>query len=121
MNRTPSGTALATAITLGALSWLMVAYVTGRREAWDSELYFTVVLPSLGLLAGLLAFVAPERPWRWAFWPFAGQAAVAFIQNPTANLMLMPVGLIAFAFFGALCLIPAYLGAWLRRRLAGRT
>ena len=108
----------AAAITLGAVSWLVVAHVTGRREAWDSELYFTVVLPSLGLLAGLLAFVVPERPWRWAFWPFAGQAAVAFMQNPTANLM--PVGLIVFAFFGAFCLIPAYLGAWLRRRLVGR-
>lgn len=85
-----------------------------------ASLYFTVGLPFMGLLAGLLAFVVPERPWRWAFWPFTGQAAVAFMQNPSANLMLMPVGLISFAFFGAFCLIPAYLGAWLRRRLAGR-
>ena len=118
MNRTRSRIALAAAITLGAVSWLVVAHVTGRREAWDSELYFTAVLPSMALLAGLLAFVAPERPWQWAFWPFAGQAAVAFIQNPTASLM--PLGLIVFAFFGAFCLIPAYLGAWLRRRLVGR-
>jgi hypothetical protein len=113
MNRTPARIAYALAIVSGVASWFLVAHFTNRREAWDSELYFSVVLPALGLLAAVLAFAVPEKPWRWAFGPFGGQALAAFIQNPAANLL--PLGLVVFAVFGAFCLVPAYLGAWLRR------
>ena len=99
----------------GAVGWVAISQVTHRREAWDSELYFTWFLPSVALVVGTLAFFAPVRVWRWAFVPFAAQAAVAFVQNPTANLL--PLGLIVFAFYGALCLLPAWAGSVLRRRL----
>jgi len=112
-NRMRARVALAIALVIGAASWFLVAHFTNRREAWDSELYFSVVMPALALVSGGLAFIVPERPWRWAFAPFTGQALAAFVQNPTANLL--PMGLIVFAFFGACCLIPAYLGAALRR------
>jgi hypothetical protein len=103
------------AAAAGAAGWLSITLLTHRREAWDSELYFTAFLPLIAVLIGALAFVAPDRSWRWAFAPFGGQAVVAFVQNPTANLM--PLGLIVFAFYGALCLVPSTIGAWLRRRL----
>lgn len=101
------------AFVAGAATWLYVARVSHRVEAWDSEVYFSVGLPVIGVLAAVLAFLVPTRPWRWAFLPFAGQAVAAFVQNPTANLL--PLGLIAFAFFGAVCLMPALAGAWIRR------
>ena len=41
------------------------------------------------------------------------QAVVAFVQNPTANLL--PLGLIVFAMFGVICLVPTLVGAWFRR------
>jgi hypothetical protein len=107
--------AMVVAAVAGAASWLYVAHVSHRLEAWDSEIYFSTALPLLGLLVAALGFVVPQRPWRWAFLPFAGQALVAFVQNPTANLL--PLGLIVFAFFGAVCLVPAYVGAWVRRLL----
>ena len=103
------------AAAVGAVGWVATSQVTHRREAWDSELYFTWVLPSVALVVGGLAFFAPGRAWRWAFVPFGAQAVVAFVQNPTANLL--PLGLLVFAFYGALCLIPVWLGAGLRRRL----
>jgi hypothetical protein len=105
------------ALAVGAASWMYVAQITGRREAWDSEIYFTTVLPALAVLAAGIGMLVPDRAWRWAFLPFAGQAMAAFVQNPTANLL--PLGLIVFAFFGAFCLVPAYLGAWIGRRLRG--
>ena len=46
--------------------------------------------------------------------PFVGQALVAFLQNPTANLL--PIGLVVFAILGGICLIPAAIGAALGRR-----
>jgi peptidoglycan/LPS O-acetylase OafA/YrhL len=118
VTREPSTLLLMTAVIVGAASWWAVANMSGRREAWDSELYFLVALPALGLLTGVLGVVAPERPWRWAFAPFGGQALAAFVQNPTANLL--PIGLIVFAFFGALCLPAAYAGAFVGRRVHAR-
>ena len=101
------------AIAFGAATWLYVAHISNRREAWDSEMYFTTALPCLALVVTALGFFVPTRPWRWAFLPFAGQAAVAVVQNPTANLL--PAGLMVFGFFGAVCMVPAYAGAWMRR------
>jgi hypothetical protein len=99
----------------GAIGWVAISQVTHRREAWDSELYFSWFLPSIALIVGGLAYFAPERAWRWAFVPFGVQAVVAFIQNPTANLL--PLGLLVFAFYGALCLLPTWVGVGVRRRL----
>ncbi|HET7216845.1 MAG TPA: hypothetical protein VFJ02_02320 [Vicinamibacterales bacterium] len=106
---------LGAAVGVGIATWAGVAMATHRREAWDSELYVTMVLPAIGICAFALAALIPERAWRWAFAPFAGQAAAAFVQNPTANLL--PLGLIVFAVFGAIICIPAYLGAAVGRRL----
>lgn len=100
----------------GAGGWITISQLAHRREAWDSELYFTWFLPSIALVVAALAFVAPERAWRWAFVPFGAQAAVAVVQNPTANLL--PLGLLVFAFYGGLCLLPVWVGTRLRRRLA---
>jgi hypothetical protein len=99
----------------GAVGWVTISQLTHRREAWDSELYFTWFLPSAALVVAALAFFAPDRAWRWAFVPFGAQAVVAFVQNPTANLL--PLGLLVFAFYGALCLLPMWAGTTLRRRL----
>jgi hypothetical protein len=102
-------------VAAGAVGWIAIGLSTGRTEAWDSGRYFSIFLPAVALVVGAIAFLAPERPWRWAFAPFGGQAAVAFVQNPTASLM--PLGLIVFAFYGALCVVPAKLGSGLRHRL----
>lgn len=103
------------AATVGAVGWVTISQVTHRREAWDSGLYFSWFLPSVALVVAGLAFFAPQRAWRWAFVPFGAQAAVAFVQNPTANLL--PLGLLVFAFYGALCLLPVWAGAGIRRRV----
>ncbi len=109
-----SRVAYTVAAVAGAIGWVVISQVSGRREAWDSELYFSWVLPSIAIVVGALAYFAPARAWRWAFAPFAAQAVVAFVQNPTANLL--PLGLLVFAFYGALCLIPVRIGTSLRRR-----
>jgi hypothetical protein len=103
------------AAVAGAGGWILISQMTHRREAWDSELYFSWFLPSAALVIAVLGFFAPERFWRWAFVPFAAQALVAFVQNPGANLL--PLGLVVFAFYGAICLLPAWAGAGIRRRL----
>lgn len=101
---------------VGAATLIVVAMFGGRREAWDSELYWVFLMPAIALTAFLVSFKVPVRAWRWAMFPFGAQALVAFVQNPTANLL--PLGLIAFFIFGALCLSPARLGALAAKKLS---
>ena len=101
---------------VGAVTWIAAAVAGGRREAWDSELYFIFVLPVIALTAGLVSYRVPNRTWRWAMFPFAAQAIVMFVQEPMGNLL--PIGLIMFLIFGAVCLIPARIGAFAGRKLS---
>ncbi|HJR58140.1 MAG TPA: hypothetical protein VJ813_02025 [Vicinamibacterales bacterium] len=105
--------AYAAAAAAGAVGWLALTYASGRREAWDSEWYFGLLLPALAVLVAWLGFLAPRQAWRWAFVPFGAQALVGFVQNPAASLL--PAGLIVFAVLGAICLVPALMGSALRR------
>jgi hypothetical protein len=46
----------------GALIWALIVAVTGKREAWDSSLYFSVGVPLVCVLAATLGFVEPRKP-----------------------------------------------------------
>ena len=100
---------------VGAATWIVVAMAGGRREAWDSELYFVMALPVIALTAGVVSYIVPVRTWRWAMFPFAAQAVVMVAQDPS-SIGLLPLGLIMFLIFGAMCLIPARIGASVSRK-----
>jgi len=52
---------------LGGVSlWLLTSLISGRAEAWDAPMYWTVTYPLAILLAGVLGYRAPRRAWRWA-------------------------------------------------------
>jgi hypothetical protein len=105
-----------TTLGVGAATWIVVAVAGGRREAWDSELYFLLVMPVIALTAGIVSYRVPVRTWRWAMFPFAAQALVMVAQEPLGNML--PLGLILFFIFGALCLIPARIGVLAARKLS---
>lgn len=87
---------LCAALAAGALLWLGTAAVSGRSEAWDSPLYWSVAYPLCIAVAALLAYLAPERPGRWA-------SAVMLVQPIVLGLAsggdfgLLPLGLVLFA------------------------
>lgn len=108
--------AVLTTTGVGALTWLAVSAFGGRREAWDSPLYFMMAMPLVAMIVAAVSYHVPSRPWRWAMLPFAGQALVAFLQNPTANLM--PLGLIVFFVLGLVCLVPAKVAALVGQRMS---
>ena len=103
---------------LGIAVWLMTSWLTNEPEAWDSRHYFVYGLPLMMLVAGLLGFAAPARPWRWGLIMLGGQGVVAVIQHPTANLL--PLGLVMFALLSIPCLATAAVGSFLRRKVDRR-
>jgi hypothetical protein len=99
------------------VGWVVVARLAHRREAWDSAIYFSALLPALALLVAVLGFLSPRGAWRWAVLPFAAQALVMMAQS--GDWSLLPLGLLLFAFFAAVCSVPASLGSLVRRSMTG--
>jgi hypothetical protein len=102
------------AIVGGAAIWIFVALSSGRAEAWDSDLYFSVGIPAACLVSMALAFFGPKRPWRWGVLPFAGQFAAMLVSQGPGNLL--PLGMVALAVLS----IPSIIAAWVSASIATR-
>ena len=61
----------------GAALWLLTSLISGRAEAWDAPMYWTVTYPLAILLAGVLGYRAPRRAWRWGLVVMLVQAHAA--------------------------------------------
>jgi hypothetical protein len=104
-----------TAFVSGILVWMLVSSASGKREAWDSELYFTFGIPVLCLVACVLGFAEPERSWRWGIVPFSGQCAWMLLTQGVGNLL--PLGVIVLGLFAVPSIVTARLGAAIARRM----
>lgn len=100
----------------GALIWVLISTASGKREAWDSDLYFSVGMPAVSLLAALLGFLEPKQTWRWGAAPLAGQFLAMLLMVGPGNLL--PLGIIVFGVLAIPPIIVARLGAYLRSRVA---
>ena len=96
----------------GVSVWVALCAVSGRREAWDSSMYFTLGIPALCIIAACLAFIQPVRPWRWSIIPMFSQAAWMILSQGPGNLL--PIGLVFFAILSVPPLVAAWIGAAIR-------
>lgn len=112
-NRTTNG-AYAAAIGGGAILWLATAGISGKTEAWDSSLYWTVAYPLAIVLAGVLGYRFPEHPWRWGMAVMLVQAVALAIT--ASSFGLLPLGLIMFFVLGLPAVAAASIMAKIRLR-----
>ncbi len=112
MTRSGPWPAYALAIAAGAALWLATSLATGKAEAWDSSVYWSVAYPVAIALSGALGFAFPHRPWRWAFAVMLSQAAVMMFGG--AGLGLLPLGLVLLAALSLPGIVLASLAARLR-------
>jgi hypothetical protein len=105
------------ALAGGALLWLGTMALSGRNEAWDSPIYWTIAYPLCIALSGFLAYREPVRPWRWALATMLVQPVVmAFTSG--GSFGLLPLGLILFAILALPAMLAARIAARLRLRQA---
>jgi hypothetical protein len=102
------------AVAGGAAIWIVIAQVSGRKEAWDSGLYFSVGIPAVCALAFVLALFQPTRIWRWGILPMAGQLVAMLLTAGGGNLL--PLGVILMGVLS----VPAILAAWVATLLTAR-
>lgn len=112
--RTSAFVPFAIAAGMGAALWLAGAEFTGRREAWDSGLYWTVFYPLAVAACGLLGYLFPERPSRLAFALFLSQFVVMVLRSGEIG-GLAPLGLVMMLVLALPGVAVAKLGAGLKR------
>ena len=102
----------------GAAVWIIIAQVSGRREAWDSGLYFSAGIPAVCMASMAFGFLAPRRSWRWGITPLAGQFIWMLLAEGPGNLL--PLGMVVFAVLSIPAVITARIGAYLGTRRVRR-
>jgi hypothetical protein len=108
-----SATAYIVAGLSGSALWLGTTFVSGRREAWDSSLYWTVAYPAAIFVAALLGYLASRRAWRWGLTVMLVQAVtMAFAAS---SFGLLPLGLIMFGILA----VPPVGAAMIASRFGG--
>jgi hypothetical protein len=104
-----------TAFVSGILVWILISSLSGKREAWDSDSYFTFGMPVVCLVAALLGYAEPERPWRWGSVPFVGQGVWMFATQGFGNLF--PLGIVVLGLFAVPSIVTAKIGAAISHRV----
>ena len=99
---------------MGFALWVLIPILTGRREAWDSSIYFTVGIPVMAVVSGFLGYLLPGSWWHFGLAAFLSQAVYIIVKGPTANML--PPGLVVLAVF---C-VPYFATACLGARLSGK-
>jgi hypothetical protein len=100
----------------GAAIWIFVAAASGRREAWDSGLYFSAGIPAVCLISMALGFYEPRRSWRWGVTPFVGQFVWMLLTVGPGNLLLL--GVLAFGVLALPSMLAARIGAFIGSKRA---
>ncbi len=119
MKTAPSWPGYVAALVLGLALWFAFAAIAGRREPWDGPGYWSIAWPLGIALSGLLGWLFPQRPWRWAlvlFWSQMLQMALA-----GSGLGLWPLGLALLTALAVPGMLAAKLAARLRLRDAETT
>lgn len=98
------------AAVAGMALWLATSAIGARSEPWDAPIYWTIAYPVAVVLAAVLGYLFPQRPWRWALTLMFMQAAVMLLGG--AGFGLLPLGLVLLAVLS----LPAVLFAWLGAR-----
>ncbi|MFH1071083.1 MAG: hypothetical protein V1794_15800 [Candidatus Glassbacteria bacterium] len=102
----------------GAVIWILIALKSGRKEAWDSGLYFSVGIPAVCLVSMACAFFEPYRSWRWGVLPLVGQFFWMLLSQGPGNLM--PLGVVVFGVFSIPSVIAARIGAFIATKMTQR-
>lgn len=87
----------------GFLVVLLISIITGRREAWDSSLYFVLGIPVMMVTIYFITKQSSEKFWRWPLTMALGQSLAMSLGG--GSLTLWPLALIAMT----ICSLPQFL------------
>jgi drug/metabolite transporter (DMT)-like permease len=107
-----SNFAYAIAFVAGTVLWAATSVLSKKVEPWDSSAYWTFAYPLAIVLSGVLGYVVPHRPWRWALVVMFTQFIVMLIGG--SGLGLLPLGLVVLAILSLPAVVAANVAARIR-------
>ena len=93
---------------------LGVHLASGRREAWDSPIFWTVGLPAAALAALLIGLFAQRPEWRWTVLIAPSQVLTMMLRSGDIG-GLWPLTLVLSSILSAPFVAAAFVGSRLRR------
>jgi len=101
-------------IAIGVCLELGVHFATGRREAWDSALFWTVGLPAAAIASLAIGYFSRGKAWRSTIVVAPSQVLVMMIRGGEPG-NLWPLTLVLSAVLSAPFVIAAFIGSRFRR------
>jgi len=105
-------------VAAGLVVWLAVGFLSGKKEAWDSSLYFVAAIPVMCAIAFAIAWRFPVRAWLWAFGIALGQSIGLLFSG--GSFSLWPLTIIAMTVLSLPQLAAALIASGLAKRRAPR-
>lgn len=102
----------AAATLCGLIVFFTITLTTGKNEAWDHDIYFSVGIPFMCIVVFAIAYLFPLKPWRWAVSMAGGQVLAALMHGSSLNLLPLA------AIFMAVISIPQFLAAFVGSKLS---
>jgi hypothetical protein len=96
----------------GLVICLAITVTSGRKEAWDAPIYFTIGIPAMCVVIFALAYFFPQRAWRWALSMAIGQSVAMVMGGGSASLW--PLAIIAMTVVS----LPQFIVAMVASRIA---
>lgn len=114
-------TAILLSVATGMALEIGIHLASGRREAWDSALYWTVGLPAAGFVAFTIGLLARGRDWLWTTLIVPAQVFTMMLRSAEIS-GLLPLTVALSAVLSAPFVAAAFVGSRFRRlRKTGRT
>jgi hypothetical protein len=107
--------AIGASVAAGAALELGIGAISGRREAWDSGLYWSVGLPVALAAAAAIGYRAGRRGWYWTGLIVPSQATVMMLRTGELG-GLWPLMVVLASILGAPFLFVAFIASRLRPR-----
>lgn len=101
-------------ILTGAILELGVHALSGRREAWDSALFWTLGLPIACLASALIGYLSRATDWKWTLVVAPSQVMTMMIGSGEVG-NLWPLTLAASTILSAPFFVASFVGSRLRR------
>ncbi len=110
----PGNSALPYAVSFvaGLAVCLSITLVSGRKEAWDAPVYFSIGVPVMCVVIFAISYRFPRRTWRWALGMAVGQSVAIMMGGGSASLW--PLAIIAMTVVS----LPQFVVAMIAGRIA---
>jgi hypothetical protein len=106
-------TTILISVLTGVVIELGIQLLSGRREAWDSELYWTVGLPVAGLVSLVIGFFSARGDWIWSVIIVPSQVLAMMVRSGEIG-NLWPLALVLSTILSAPFVIVSFVGSRFR-------